>query len=71
MINTTTSQPYDPGEMFENTIKHQEQTNMSIKALRLWNPEEKMLCNNSLKAEQSWRIYKCTSVLLDNPYPFF
>ena len=32
-INTTTSQPYDPGEIFENTIKHQEQTNMSIKSL--------------------------------------
>lgn len=79
MINTTTSQPYDPWEIFENTIKHREQTNMSIKASRLWNPEknknpccgEYVLCNNSLKTEQNQHIYKCSLVLLDNPCPFF
>lgn len=38
MINTTTTQPYDPWEILENAIKHREQTNMSIKALCLWNP---------------------------------
>lgn len=35
IINTTASQPYDPTEVFENTIKHQEQTNMSIKSVCL------------------------------------
>lgn len=40
MINTTTSQPPDPWEIFENTIKHWEQTNMSIKAWSLWNVEK-------------------------------
>lgn len=71
MINTTTRQPYDPGEMLENTIKQWEQTNMSIKAWRLWNGGKKQkLCNNSLKTEQSRHIYKCASVLWITPILF-
>ena len=60
MMNTTTSQPSDQWERFENTIKRQEQTNMSIRALCLWQTQKKrvpvvenVLCKNSLKTEKN------------------